>query len=104
MAVRRSCRCSRVSASSCRSPPTSSWWRAETRDVRRGVLPALILVALVMLAGCGTMRAKKASYYSDDGPPENVPSNLADLPDAVPRDEPYHRYANRPYTVFGKTY
>src|SRR5262249_2754693 len=25
-------------------------------------------------------------------------------PDAVPRDEPFHRSANRPYTVFGKTY
>jgi peptidoglycan lytic transglycosylase len=66
-------------------------------------MAALLLAALV-LAGCGSMRPKKASYYADDGPPESVPSNLADVPDAVPRDEPYHRYANRPYTVFGKTY
>jgi rare lipoprotein A len=26
------------------------------------------------------------------------------VPDAVPRDEPFHRFANRPYTVFGQTY
>ena len=26
------------------------------------------------------------------------------IPDAVPRNEPFHRYANRPYTVFGHTY
>jgi rare lipoprotein A len=33
-----------------------------------------------------------------------VPADLASIPDAVPRDEPYHRWANRPYTVFGRTY
>jgi len=43
-------------------------------------------------------------YYKDDGPPEKVPDNLADIPDAVPRDEPFHKFANRPYTVFGQTY
>jgi rare lipoprotein A len=43
-------------------------------------------------------------YYSDDGPPERVPENLSGVPDAVPTDEPFHRFANRPYTVFGQTY
>ena len=43
-------------------------------------------------------------YYQDDGPPDTVPDGLADLPDAVPRDEPFHKFANRPYTVFGQTY
>jgi rare lipoprotein A len=33
-----------------------------------------------------------------------VPEGLADLPDAVPTDEAFHRFANRPYTVFGQTY
>jgi len=70
------------------------------------------LVAIVfLLGGCGTT-AKKAQtpgstsprYYSDDGPPETIPGNLAQIPDAVPRDEPFHRFANRPYTVFGLTY
>lgn len=43
-------------------------------------------------------------YYSDDGPPVAVPDNLAEIADAIPRDEPFHRFANRPYTVFGQTY
>ena len=40
----------------------------------------------------------------DDGPPDVVPADLHLLPDAVPRDEPFHRFANRPYTVFGQSY
>lgn len=32
------------------------------------------------------------------------PPNLAAIPDAVPRVEPLHRFANRPYQVFGKDY
>lgn len=46
----------------------------------------------------------RGGYYQDDGPGENVPPNLADVPDAVVRAEPYARYANRPYKVFGKSY
>jgi rare lipoprotein A len=46
----------------------------------------------------------KPGYYMDDGPGANPPGNLADIPDAVPRPEPLHKGANRPYTVFGKTY
>jgi rare lipoprotein A len=46
----------------------------------------------------------KGGYYKDDGPGEKPPPNLADIPDAVPKAEPAHRYANRPYQVFGKDY
>ena len=73
----------------------------------RGLL-AFVLAAL--LAACGTTPkspappAKKPSYYSDDGPPEKVPEDIASIPDAVPRAEPFHRFANRPYTVFGRSY
>ncbi len=72
---------------------------------------AALVIALVA-AGCATTprksaqgeAPKKPSYYSDDGPPDAIPDNLASTPNAVPRDEPFHRYANRPYTVFGHTY
>lgn len=74
----------------------------------RAFLPALAALAL---AACGTAPTKrpadeprKPSYYSDDGPPDSVPVDLASVPDAVPRDEPFHRFANRPYTVFGRSY
>jgi rare lipoprotein A len=65
-------------------------------------LLALLVLALAA-AGCGTA-AKRSPYYSDDGPPQAVPEGLDRVPDAVPRAEPPHRYANRPYTVFGETY
>ncbi|WP_332671638.1 septal ring lytic transglycosylase RlpA family protein [Aromatoleum sp.] len=44
------------------------------------------------------------AYYKDDGPGDDVPANLDDVPDAVPRVEPLHRFANRPYNVFGEDY
>jgi rare lipoprotein A len=64
---------------------------------------------LILLAACSTAPKKPQTppspkYYADDGPPETIPDNLAQIPDAVPQDEPLHKYANRPYTVFGQTY
>jgi rare lipoprotein A len=48
--------------------------------------------------------AQRGAYYKDDGPGANPPAGLANLPDAVPKDEALHRYANRPYQVFGREY
>jgi rare lipoprotein A len=46
----------------------------------------------------------RGGYYLDDGPGDNIPPNLSDVPDAEPRIEPYIKGPNRPYSVFGKTY
>jgi rare lipoprotein A len=43
-------------------------------------------------------------FYQDDGPGDTIPDNLDSIPDAVPRIEPPHRYANRPYSVLGRDY
>ncbi|MFT4172082.1 MAG: septal ring lytic transglycosylase RlpA family protein [Rhodocyclaceae bacterium] len=43
-------------------------------------------------------------YYKDDGPDDNPPDNLADVPDAQPRLEPLHRFANRPYVALGQSF
>jgi rare lipoprotein A len=48
--------------------------------------------------------SRSGGYYMDDGPGDQPPANLSEIPDAVPAREPLHRYANRPYTVFGKGY
>lgn len=48
--------------------------------------------------------SRGGAYYKDDGPGDNPPPNLAELPDAEPRAEPLHRAANRPYKVFGRDY
>ena len=78
----------------------------------------LTLLAFVLLfSGCGTFSkheeqapaspqvgSEKGAYYKDDGPGANPPPDLAAIPDALPRAEPLHRFANRPYQVFGKDY
>jgi rare lipoprotein A len=79
----------------------------------------LILSAAALglaLAGCGssptvptktpppTTTAKGGGYYLDDGPEATPPPNLDAIPDAVPREEPLHRFANRSYVALGNTY
>jgi len=86
----------------------------------------LTACCLLFLAGCGSApqrppaeraavpptltfpkpapAAKGGGYYQDDGPGDSVPDNLDAVPDAEPRAEPLHRFANRPYSVLGKDY
>lgn len=91
-------------------------------------LPAVIALAALM-TGCGSTGEHKSliplpwkhkasahgpvlpaagsgrgGYYKDDGPGRNIPQGLELVPDAVVRAEPYHKWANRPYEVFGRTY
>jgi rare lipoprotein A len=81
---------------------------------------SLVLVVVATLAACTTAPKPPAApapvptqpapatpsskYYSDDGPPLAVTIDLDAVPDAVPRPEPLHRFANRPYTVLGRDY
>lgn len=92
-------------------------------------LRVIALAAAASLAGCGGLfkrtetapapqaesrPAPKAAaemgarrpgaYYKDDGPGDRPPVDLASIPDATPRAEPPHRFANRPYQVFGLDY
>jgi len=46
----------------------------------------------------------RGGYYQDDGPGDNPPAGLRDTPDAVVKYEPYAKFANKPYSVFGQTY
>lgn len=81
----------------------------------------MVIVGPLLLTACGSTpvapvyRAEPVSiqssagktgggYYKDDGPGEAMPENLAATPDAVPRLEPLHRFANNPYTVLGRDY
>ncbi|MDB5889088.1 MAG: rlpA [Rhodocyclales bacterium] len=47
---------------------------------------------------------KGGGYYKDDGPGDNPPPDMASIPDAQPRAEPLHRFANRPYAALGQNY
>lgn len=51
-----------------------------------------------------THYSKGGGYYLDDGPGDNPPSNIASIPDAIPRQEPLIASCNKPYTALGKTY
>ena len=96
---------------------------------KRNALPELLLV-LVFLSACssqipratdgpspgnqstsparkpGVIQKHGGGYYKDDGPGDDIPDNLDDIPDAQPRwqSEPLHRFANKPYDVLGKSY
>ncbi|HYK14303.1 MAG TPA: septal ring lytic transglycosylase RlpA family protein, partial [Burkholderiales bacterium] len=82
--------------------------------------------AAITLAGCGGMGTREepptvarspdgtasakpptsrgGGYYLNDGPGDNPPPNLEQVPDAVPKREPLARGAMRPYTVMGQSY
>jgi len=64
--------------------------------------PLLAFIVLALSACAAAPRS--GGYYKDDGPGEQPPANLDQIADAQPKAEPPHRYANRPYQVFGKEY
>lgn len=47
---------------------------------------------------------RSGGFYLDDGPGDHAPADLDAIADAVPRAEPAHRFANKPYSVFGRDY
>lgn len=50
------------------------------------------------------VQKRGGGYYKDDGPGDEIPDGLDEVVDAEPRNEPLHRFANRPYVVFGREY
>ena len=72
----------------------------------------ILFCCVPLVSGCGTPQKReeppaipaKGAYYKDDGPGANAPGNLEAIRDAVPRAEPLHRFANRPYQALGKEY
>lgn len=87
----------------------------------------VILMALMLLAGCGSVATKPEApaskaekketaksepakstkgggYYLDDGPGDNPPANLDEIPDATPKYEPLQNRFNRPYVALGENY
>jgi rare lipoprotein A len=84
---------------------------------------AILILATLLLAACGSTPHRTTAshgtssaaenkayapngggYLAGDGPGADAPANLDAIPDAVPKYEPYNRYANRPYVALGKTY
>jgi rare lipoprotein A len=113
------------------SPLRIPQWRISQSPGQCSARSVALLVAfsVALLAGCGSApkpsspptpeaappppttsatrpatSPRGGAYYKDDGPGEAIPPNLENTPNAVPRDEPLHRAANRPYVVFGQQY
>lgn len=90
-----------VLLSACSGTPK----KAETRqgaaapivDLRNGGSVPQATTAATATTGSG-------AYLAGDGPGADAPTNLDSIPDAVPKAEPLHKYANRQYSALGKTY
>ncbi|WP_026278723.1 MULTISPECIES: septal ring lytic transglycosylase RlpA family protein [unclassified Thioalkalivibrio] len=94
---------------------STSWPRPlPSNRCRLGAAAAALAVSCaLMLAGCSSAPDRKADpdrplgdaafdAYPD---PDDIPQDLALIPDAVPKDEPPSRYGNpAEYEVFGKRY
>jgi rare lipoprotein A len=74
---------------------------AKLAAVVKGVIHPKVDPDLPALPAAGSGRG---GYYLDDGPGEHPPAGLQEVPDAIVKAEPFSKYANRPYVVFGKTY
>ncbi len=61
----------------------------------------LALAWLGALGGCASSRS--GGYFQDDGPGKTAPE-IANIPDAVPKNEPRAARGNSPYKVYGETY
>ncbi len=106
-------------------PPTL--FAAPAAPLRALVATSAVVIAAALLSACSTApksppsvgdsavegagqpapsaKARRGGgYYKDDGPDDVPPDNLDAIPDAEPRREPLHRFANRPYNVFGQGY
>ena len=46
----------------------------------------------------------RGAYYQDDGPGDQTPEGLMNVPDAIPKIEPFAKGPSKPYTVFDKIY
>lgn len=83
------------------------------------MIKIFLILSILLIGGCASAppsaedppsdaRAptpqRPGGYYKDDGPGDQPPPDLSRIPDAQPRHEPMHRWANRPYTVFGRGY
>ncbi len=85
--------------------------KVETRDTPAPVEARVVGTPAVSTGGGypagdgpGAAAPGGGGYLAGDGPGADVPVNLDEIPDAVPQNEPLHRYANRPYVALGKTY
>lgn len=79
-----------VLLNACSSTPTNNANKAKQSSSQKStkMVPAL----------------KGGGYYKDDGPGDYIPADLDSVPNAIPKLEPLHKPALKPYNVLGKSY
>lgn len=68
---------------------------------------AWLIFATLLISACSTAPKHgggSGGYLAGDGPGNADTTRLASVPDAVPRAEALHKYANRPYEALGVRY
>lgn len=87
-------------------PPAPVRKPIETREAPRP--PADATAPLPPLPTVPTLPPPPApgagAYYLDDGPGSISPAELEKIPDAKPKPEPLHRFANNPYSALGQEF
>lgn len=93
-----------------------------------GIQWVAVIAALLLMAGCGSVATRapgiaresarpaarpdaapqagvprRGGYYQDDGPGDKPP-NIDAIAEPDPKVEPLHRFANNPYSAFGREY
>ena len=77
------------------APTTDPAVDGEKRPISKSPTPTRKPTAVLKRGG---------GFYKDDGPAEDIPDGLDDIPDAQPKWEPLHKPATKPYVVLGKEY
>jgi rare lipoprotein A len=49
-------------------------------------------------------KSGSGAFYKDDGPMADYPANMDQALEPIPRWEPFHKWANRPYSVLGLSF
>jgi len=49
-------------------------------------------------------KSGNGAFYKDDGPMADFPANIDYIQEPIPRWEPFHKWANRPYNVLGLSF
>ena len=100
-----------ITLTACSSTPTHQVGTQPAAPVvdaqsmqREPAIPASATPAKGRPSAQAATQPGRGGYLEGDGPGADVPANLDATPDAVPRAEPLHRYANRPYVALGQNY
>ena len=71
--------------------------------MKASIATGLVAGVALALGACSSV-PRSGGYYLDDGPHERAPADVANIPDAVPRHEPYRAANLKPYSVNGVSY